>query len=247
MSLHEGHRERLRERIKKTGFEGFQQHEILEYVLFHFIPRKDTNAIAHELINKFGSLSGVLNAGYESIKTVKGVTENAAIFLSLMPELFRKYEQSFNSQKITLNTKDKAVEYLKDYFLCKPNEAVYALALDKNFRLLNICKINEGWADGVHIASREVVDIAMRMHASYIILAHNHPAGTGTPSSADLSATNAIACALSLVGVTLIDHIIFARDDYFSFDEYNIFPQIDKSIKKFLKEGLKNYDPTDFS
>ena len=80
--MHEGHRDRMRERILLSGIESLQPHEVLEYLLYHAIPRKDTNGIAHELISKFGSFNGVLNADYNALLDVNGMTANAALLLT---------------------------------------------------------------------------------------------------------------------------------------------------------------------
>lgn len=240
-NVHDGHRDRMRERIIKGGLYSLEYHEILEYILFCFIPMRDTNEIAHNLIKKFGSLAGVLNASPEELMTVGRVTKNAAVFLSSIPDLSRKYKESFDTQKISLKGRDEVKDYLKNYFFCRPKESVVVASLDAHNKLIGVFELAEGWADGVNLASREVVDVALRTKASSVIVAHNHPSGIAVPSNDDYLLTNAISCALELIGITLFDHIIYGKDSVYSFEANGLFEHYNKNLKTMLKDGLKYY------
>lgn len=122
---HYGHRERMRTRFQKSGLEGFQPHEILELLLFYALPRVDTNPIAHDLIDTFHSLSGVLDADIQDLKHVKGISENAAVFLKLLPELFQQYQLDKLREHAALNTTEK----LSAYIAAKLSDAVEEKAL----------------------------------------------------------------------------------------------------------------------
>ena len=122
--IHAGHRERLRQRFSENGFDGFQQHEILEFVLGYAIPQKDLNPLAHELIDRFGSLSGVLDASADDLKKVNGIGDYSATLLSMMPGLFRVYSDSKNL-KSALYTPEQIGEFLTPKFLGFKHEMIY--------------------------------------------------------------------------------------------------------------------------
>lgn len=242
-NIHNGHRDRMRERIVKSGLKSLEFHEILEYILFHFVPMKDTNELAHSLIKKFGSLANVLNARYEELQSVPGITRNAALFLSSMPDFFRKYVESYNSSKIALKGKGEIKEYLKNFFLCRPVESVYVAALDAQCKLIGVFELKEGQSDSVNCSAREVVAIALRSNASAVIVAHNHPSGRAVPSEADFMLTNSISCALELIDIEFFDHIIFAGEEYYSFEANGLFERYKSNLKNMLKDGTKFYEP----
>lgn len=243
-NIHEGHRVRMRERIEKSGLDSLQYHEILEYVLFPFVPMRDTNEIAHNLISRFGSFANVLNADYEELMSVCGVTKNAAVFLSSVPDLCRKYHASFSETKVNLKGRKEIREYLRSFFLCRPKEAVFVVALDVHNSLIGVFEIAEGWADSVNCAAREVVDVALRTNACSVVVAHNHPSGAAVPSQADYLLTNAIACALELIGINFFDHMIFAADEMFSFEANGLFEHYSQNLKTMLHDGSKFYEPS---
>lgn len=240
--IHGGHRNRVRERIIKNGLKSLEYHEILEYVLFHFVPMKDTNTMAHELIRRFGSFANVLNARFEELLSVSGMTKNAAVFLTSIPDLSRKYKESFDEAKIGLKGRAQIKDYLKNFFLCRPTEAVYAASLDTHGKLIGVFELKDGWADSVNCTAREVVDIALRTNAASVIVAHNHPSGRAIPSSADYTLTNAISCALELIGIDFFDHIIFAGDECYSFEANGLFEHYKKNLQTMLKDGSRFYE-----
>ena len=245
MGEHDGHRERVKQRVEKEGLENFQNHEVLEFLLFPFVPRKDTCLMAHRLINTFGGFHNVFNATPQDLEKVEGVTHSAALFLSSLPQVFRKYQQDFEKEKVSFANRGEAVRYLKTFFSCRTKEAVYAIALDKRFKLIGTFPLAEGFADSVALTARQVADVAMRTNASALIIAHNHPSGSAFPSQADFQMTNVIACNLHIMGINLCDHIIFAGNEYYSFAQHGLFSYIDGSINKFLKEGVKFYELPD--
>ena len=128
--MHEGHRERMKQRFLNEGLDHFSQHQVLELLLFYTIPRRDTNPLAHKLVKRYGSLVGVLEAGYEDLMTVKGVTRNTAIFLSMIPHLCRRYLNEKQGEKPQLNSSAKAGEYVKSLFHGRVYEVFYVICLD---------------------------------------------------------------------------------------------------------------------
>jgi DNA repair protein RadC len=209
----------MKNRFLSEGLDNFNQHQILELLLFYSIPRKDTNPLAHELIKRYGSLSGVLEAGYEDLTKVKGISRNTALLLSLIPDLCRLYLNDKWKKKAQLNSSAKAGEYAKTLFYGRQYEVFYAICLDSQNRVNHAALVHEGTIDSAPVYPRHIVEAALRHKAAAMILAHNHPGGSLQPSAADLDATAKICAACEAISVRVVDHIIVAGNDYFSFAE----------------------------
>lgn len=217
--LHDGHRERMRERFKLTRFDGMQEHEMLEMLLYYSIPRVNTNEYAHELLNYFGSLEKVFEADIDELQKVKGIGENSAILIKMMLPLFNAYSKSSVRKKKTIkfNGSNDCGEYLMKYYSCIPNEVVVAMCVEPNGKLLAIEKISEGDAAGCCVNFRKIVELALKYPQSAgVIIAHNHPKGLSLPSREDINATNEINRMLEGMSIKLFDHIIVAPDDFVS-------------------------------
>lgn len=218
-NVHAGHRERLRERFLKEGLDNFQDHNVLELLLFYSVPMKDTNEEAHALMNTFGSLSAVFDASFEELCEVKGVGARTATLIKLMPSLFRKYEiDKLNRDDVTLNSAELVAKYTSKYFKGLTEEKLYLLCLDSNCRMLSFDLVSSGTVNSTPLNNRFISEKAFTSKAASIILVHNHPSGITAPSTMDVNATTGIMDAMKLIGVRLSDHIIIGHgDDYFSF------------------------------
>lgn len=219
MALHDGHRDRLREKLIKSGIDGLEPHEVLEYLLFGFIPRKDTNAIAHELINTFGTFSGVLNTDVDRLLQVKGMTRNAAIFLHSLPGLLTLYSDESNKERQNISGRGTARTFMKTQVYGQGLEIVVLAALDARDNLIRIERIRKGTGNSVPLPIRDVVDFAIRTNACSILIGHNHPSGDVGPSKDDVTLTREISRVLASMKVKLQDHFIFSDNKYFSFEE----------------------------
>jgi len=226
-SPHDGHRQRMRNRFSAGGFESFSPHEVLEYLLYFTIPYGDTNETAHRLIAHFGSLSGVLEAGFEELCAVQGVGPKSARLLSCIPELTRAYCADLQSKGTVLDTPQRMREYLAPLFLGVKEEQFYAVCLDGKRRVLHCSRLNEGTIDRVHVDMRAMMELVLRVGATGLILAHNHPVQFAVPSNDDVVVTRYIASVLRSVSVKLVDHWIFSRDDCISMRKSGYFAQID--------------------
>ncbi len=240
--MHEGHRDRMRVRIENGEISALQPHEILEYVLFHFIPRKNTNDIAHELINRFGSFEAVLNAEVERLEEVKGMTHNAAVFLHAMPGVFRTYAASGASQKKSLKGRGDFKAHLAAHLYGKPIEEVYVVGVDGGDAVIKTQKLSSGDGRSVNVFVRDILDFALRTKAVGIVMAHNHPGGKCKPSQDDMEMTREILWSLDSVGVSLMDHLIFAGGESFSFEEAGLLNRMYDERVSNLKEGMFYYD-----
>lgn len=223
--FHSGHRERLRTRFLRDGLDGFEDHQVLELLLFHAIPRCDTNPIAHGLMRRYGSLSAVLEADPKDLASVKGVGMNAAVFLSMLPQVTRRYfrDRVRHSGK-TLNTSEAAAEYLVPLMAGRPEEVFYLICLDSRLRVLYPALISEGTVKDALVHPRHVVEAAIRHKAAAAILAHNHPAGTVRPSGHDHAITKRLVQALGAIQIQVVDHIIVAGEQIYSFQREGTLP-----------------------
>ncbi len=211
--LHAGHRKRVKERVKTNGFEGMAEHEILEWLLFYAIPRGDVNPLAHRLINTFGGLYGVLNAGYESLMAVEGVGDATAQLLSRYTGVYRRYLQSRPTEQGDLA--ELAVR-LQERFIDSREEVLVALLLSKNKRLIREMELSRGTLETVPMNLRGLTEACLTACAGYVVLAHNHPSNILLPSASDVSATQCVAEVLSRLEVRLLDHYIVGEDGCYS-------------------------------
>ncbi len=221
---HENHRARLRETFRKSGVDGMPDHNLLEFLLFYSIPRKDTNELAHNLILTFGSLNRVFDATYEQLLEVDGIGESSALLISMIPSICRRYVESSQAGKVNLAETQDAIDYVKKKFYGNNKlESFYVLCLDAVGNLLNCCKVGEGNAGTVVIDKRTVLETVLRNGAYKVIFAHNHPNGIAVPSRDDLDLTREFALLFGGVGLKLADHIIVAGDDAISLVTVNTF------------------------
>lgn len=223
MSVHTGHRQRLKERFRQEGLDGFTDIQVLELLLFFCIPRRDTNPIAHELLNRFGSLHQVLDAPVYELEKVDGVGEQASTLLNLTREIARSYGVSQVVHDKILTSTKKCGEYLKPFFVGKRDETVYLLCLDAKCKVLCCSEVGRGSVNSAGVPVRKIVEKALGVNATSVVLAHNHPSGLAIPSNEDVLTTRRVAMALDVVGVFLADHIIVADDDFMSLAESDLY------------------------
>ncbi len=218
-NVHEGHRERLRQRFLSEGLDNFQDHNVLELLLFYSVPLKDTNEEAHNLIDTFGSLSGVFDASFEDLCKVKGIGERSATLIKMMPALFKKYEiDKMDNDDIILNSSKKVAEYVAPHFKGVTNEKMHVLCLDSNCRVLSFTQVSEGIVNSAPLNTRKIVETALNCNAASVILVHNHPSGVVAPSRNDIDVTIGMVNLLEKVSLKLNDHIIIGNgSDFFSF------------------------------
>ncbi len=213
---HDGHRKRLKARFVKSGLDDFEAHNVLELLLFYSVPRKDTNPLAHRLINRFGSLSGVFDAKPEDLIKVDGVTENTAVLISMIPQIARKYLEDKADVVGVISGFADIGSYLMPRFVGRTVETVMLAALDNKNKIISCSIVAEGENDRANLSKRRVMEEAIRVGATRVILAHNHPRGFAMPSKEDIFLTEEIYSLLRSVGIELVDHFILAEDDFVS-------------------------------
>ena len=225
-NLHSGHRERLRKRFLEEGLDSFEDYQVLELLLFQVIPRGDTNTISHRLIQRFGSLSAVLEADPQDVASVEGIGDKAAAFLAMIPQVTRRYyHDRVLRDRPKLNSSGVVAEYLIPLMAGRPEEVFYVLCLDTQCRVVYPALISEGTVKEAAVYPRHVVEVAIRHRAASVIFAHNHPAGTTKPSSQDHQLTKLLIQALGPLDIKVLDHIIVAGNQAFSFASEGILPE----------------------
>ena len=223
MSIHDGHRQRLKNRFRQEGLDGFDEVNVLELLLFYAIPQKDTNPIAHRLLDRFGSLAQVLEATPEELEKVPGIGDNAATLVTLTTALARYYMVNRTAQSMVLASTEQCGDYLLPYFIGRRNETVFILCLDAKCKVLGCKEVGEGSVNSASVPIRRIVEMALGMNATTVVLAHNHPSGLALPSGDDVQTTRRLAAALDGVDITLADHIIVADDDYVSLAQSGLY------------------------
>lgn len=214
--MHAGHRQRLYEAYLQVGLDGFSDVIVLELLLSYAIPRKDTNPIAHSLLDRFGSLYAVFEAPPESLMQAEGMTRRAAILLHMQPQLWRRYAASRQADTRIFPTRAACADYMLTQFHGAREEQVHMMCLDAKCKLLDYRKISEGSVNYTALPVRKVVEFALAVNATSLMIAHNHTSGIALPSKEDLQVTSMLSTALECVDIHLIDHIIVADEDYVS-------------------------------
>lgn len=218
-AIHAGHRSRVKKEFLARGVEGWPDHRVLELLLFYAIPRGDVNPLAHELIDRFGSLDRVLDALPEELMKVKGVGEHAVTLLKLIPAVTGRYLEGRTGPGAIIRTAAEAGHVLAPYFYGARNEMVYVLCLDAKEKLVGVRRISEGNNTNSDVTIRRVAEECMALQASFCYLAHNHVSGIALPSPEDMNATAVVREALRPLGVEVLDHLVFVDGDFVSGEE----------------------------
>lgn len=222
--LHEGHRERVKKKFLKDGFtEGTQRYEILELILFYCIPRIDTKPLAKQLLEKFGSLSGVLSAPAEELKKFPGITDNGVTLFKMIMETARVYNAESVTEKTVFSCVDEIGTYLLGRYAGITDERFAVISLQNNGKFIACDFIGSGDVSAVGVSTRKIIEIVIEHKAGMIVIAHNHPGGLALPSGTDLETTKRISEALKHIGVRLFDHIVIADGDFVSFAQSEQF------------------------
>ena len=185
-------------------------------LLFFSIPRRNTNEIAHDLLERFGSLHGVLNASPQELKEVRGVGPQTVYYLRSMSDLIARYQEESVNKRRLLSSKEAMETYLSSLFVGCYTEKLYLLLFNGSERLVLTEQVGDGMASFCEFSPTRITHLAAKYGAGAAILAHNHPNGIPEPSFEDIKTTKRIQEALEMVGVTLLDHLIVTDDEVVS-------------------------------
>lgn len=212
-----GHRQRIKKKYEKNGIAGWLEYEVLELALSYAINRKDTKPIAKELLSRFKTINGVLDADRKDLEMITGVSEHSALFLKLLKDIAILYMENGIHNRDLLSSPQVVYDYLRTSLKGASDEKFKMLFLDSRNQLITVETFETGTVNCSVVYPRKVVERALYNHAVGVIIAHNHPAGSLEPSQEDQDVTKAIREALKTVEITLLDHIIIGNNDYYSF------------------------------
>lgn len=211
---HEGHRDRLRDRYLKEGLLGFPDHNILELLLFYAIPRRDTNEIAHALLEHFGSLSAVFDASVDQLTEFEGIGEKSAVLINLIPKLARAYLMDKETRYPHFGDVHKLGTFLVNLYIGETKEKLIVILLNNRAEMIHFETVSEGTVNCTKADISKINDIVHRKNAASFVLAHNHPDGDCRPSSDDIQLTTRIASIFSSIGPPLAEHIVVGGNTY---------------------------------
>ncbi len=227
--MHDGHRDRIRKKFLLNGTDNFEEHEVLELALFYAIPRKNTNEIAHRLLESFGSITAIFDAPINMLKEVHGVGESAAVFIKMISSLARIYMEKKHSDVHGTFSLAEISNKLMLKFIGRMEEAVAIALFDAKGKIVYEGIVNKGTVNAVDIYARKIIELVVLYNASSVILAHNHPSGFAIPSVDDIESTAKLNKIFMGMRVSFLDHIIVADGDYVSLRECGIKDVFEKS------------------
>lgn len=210
---HAGHRERMKKRFLADAPDNFEDHELLEMLLYYSVPRQNTNEAAHELLDRFKTIRGVLNASPENLMQVNKVGNNTYVLFRLVREVMRRYEATSDKTE-KFDTAEKIGRFFIEKYIGVTNEVVYALFLDQSFGFVECKRLFEGSPSSASLDIKQIISLANALQTPNIVLAHNHPNGIAVPSSNDINTTLMLASALDMVDIRLLEHILVANKKY---------------------------------
>ena len=213
----EGHRTRMRARLLTAGPDSVADHELLEMVLFLALPRRDTKPIARALLTRFGSFAAAISAPLPDLRSIEGLGDAGSAALKTIQAAALRLMRSEVQQQPVLNDWQKLLDYLGAALSRERIEQFRILFLDNRNRLLADEAQSRGTVNHTPVYPREVVKRALELHATALILVHNHPSGDPSPSRDDIEMTKAIKAAATVLSVTLHDHVIVGNGRWFSF------------------------------
>ena len=215
-----GHRQRLREKFENYEQEAFLDYELLELILTYSIPRRDVKPIAKELMNRFHSFPGVMDARPDDLAEVPGLGRNSITLLKLIRSANVRYLARTMESLPLLDSPQLFADYARMRIGDKSNEVTLIFYLNTQNRLIRCDMPGSGSVDSVNIYPSEVARTALLCGAHSVVLCHNHPGGIFLPSREDDTITFGICKALAPLGIVLLDHVIVSRFGYYSYRQH---------------------------
>ena len=230
MGIHDGHRERMLNKFSANGFAGLEEHEKLEIILFFSVPRRNTNDIAHILLNKYHTIADVMDAPEKELIKYKGITKRTVQLFRLIKEAYSTYKIEKTYENSFLTTVDEFGTYFQLYLAPAVDEKLVMMSLDSRGKKISTDVIEEGSVTFVSTNAKKILETVIRNKATEVVFCHNHPGGIVTPSKGDKIATVQMNEYLKTIGVRLRDHYIVTKDQYYSMESAGV-------LKKLLETG----------
>ena len=212
----QGHYARLRQRFLSAGIGGFLDYEVVELLLKLADNRRDQKTAAKQLVNKFKSLRGVLEASPEQLKKIKGIGDANIFGLKLVQSVARRYLKDQIIGTDYIQSSENILDYLRHRLRDRNREIFLAILLNGRNQVLDIIELFEGTLTTSAVYPREVIKMILEKDAAAVIFAHNHPSGNPNPSNDDQNITRKLKAACETIDVQLHDHLIIAGNDYTS-------------------------------
>ncbi|MCL4133702.1 UNVERIFIED_CONTAM: hypothetical protein GTU68_029533 [Idotea baltica] len=213
----QGHRDRLRGKVIARGADALDDYELLEVLLFAFIPRRDVKPISKALLAQFGGVSAILAAEPKDLVQVSGVGETVAAYLKTVQALSARASIEQIKQRPAISSWSALITYVQQQLQHEGREQFRVLFLDRKNQLIADELMGQGTVDHAPVYPREIARRALELQASAIILVHNHPSGDTTPSRADIDMTREIIDVLDPLDITVHDHLIAGTGGVTSF------------------------------
>jgi len=233
-NVHKNHRKRLRAELRHMNFQVVEDYKILEFILFYTNAQKDTNPIAHNLINTFGNFANVVEASYEQLMQIEGVGEATASFLKGFVPLFELYSTQKANSMTKLTTTQDYVKHYGNIIKNSSKEYFGIIPVNNRYEGSKFVKMEVGINDTVEVKFNHVYNTLKDTEYKKVILMHNHPSGNPNPSSNDLTVTSLLAYKLNVLNIEILDSIIVSTNGHFSFKEHGYIDYIAKNIEKSI-------------
>lgn len=218
-----GHRKRLKARFNQSGLESFQDYEVVELILTYALARKDTKPLAKQLLERFGSLRGIMEAPLRDLKKVPGISEHTALLFKLIKAASERFlrEKVLAIQDIISSPQD-LLSYCQSKMGWQPDEQFRMIYLNTRNQVIGEEILQEGTIDQTAVYPRKVLERALQLKATALILVHNHPSGVPVPSQEDKELTRTLVQAAKNLQIKIHDHLIMGREGHFSFLENHL-------------------------
>ncbi len=253
-NVHTGHRQRLKSKVKENGLKSLSTHEAVELLLTYTIPQKDTNHLAHTLLNEFGNFANILDASYENLCKVKGVGAETALFLSTLPSYVELYKSSkLENRNSTLRHTQDCVDYFRANFEVRSREYLYFVLLNKLKRVIRSFAIEGNDDCSITLDMPYITSKITGENVDSIVIYHTHPNGNVFPSADDLITTQNILNLCCMIQVKMYDHIILNETEYYSFNQHGeltkmmdylcqVFPNLRRANLRLQQQAIEEFN-----
>ncbi len=238
-NIHKGHRQRLKDRVRKDGLLSFKEHEILELLLTYTIPQKDTNELAHQLLNIYGNINNVINAEYKDLIKQKGLGEETALFFRVLKDFYIQYKKKMNDDnQIFLRTTNDCVNYFRTHHSISNKEVLYLVCLNSMSKFIKEIELKGINDVEISFNIKEIAEQLMDTNIRNVIMFHTHPAGNVNPSREDINATQDILNICAMLKVNLCEHLILNETEHYSMGTQGELWELYKNFSKIQPNNM---------